>query len=232
MPSASDVEALRSANRELVRRVERDLNGFWSSLDLTRPERARDALLRFVPALTSAYGEAAAVVAADWFDAVRASEGVPGRFRAGLVEPFPAEFVESRVRFGAAHLFSADPGQTLAFLAGAVQEYALQPGRDTVTRAAVEDPEASGWERRATGASTCRFCRMLIGRGGVYRQGSVGFAAHGHCDCVAVPSWDPGAPEVPVSAYVASQSTVRMSAAQHARHTARVREYLAGMAGD
>lgn len=225
MPSASDVEALRAANRELVRRVERDLNGFWASLDLSKPERVRDALLRFVPALTTAYGDAAAVVAADWFDAVRASEGVPGRFRAGLAAAFPAEFVESRVRFGAGHLFTADPGQTLVFLAGAVQEYVLQPGRDTVARAAVEDPAASGWERRVRGDG-CRFCRGLASRGAVYRKETAGFASHGHCTCVAVPSWDPNAPEVPAAAYVASEKSAAMSPEQRKRHTARVREWL------
>lgn len=229
MPSANDVADLRTANRELVRRVERDLNGFWASLDLSRPERVRDELLRFVPALTTTYGEAAAVVAADWYDAVRAADGVAGRFTASLADPFPVEFVQSRVRFGAGHLFTDAPVQALAFLAGVVQEYALQPGRDTVSRSALADPAASGWERRATGATTCRFCRLLIGRGGVYRKESASFAAHGGCDCLAVPSWDPGAPEVPASAYVASERTSRMSPEQHERHTARVREYMASM---
>jgi hypothetical protein len=185
-------------------------------------------LLEFVPVLTSTYGDAAATVAADWYDDVRASEGVRGRFAATLADPFPAEAVEARVRFGASHLFTATPALMLPFLSGAVDEYVLQPGRDTIQRSAVADPAASGWHRQAS-AGACNFCRMLAGRGGVYRQETAAFAAHGNCGCVAVPSWDADAPEVPVEAYVASERTSRMSPEQKERHTARVREYLAAM---
>lgn len=228
MPSQSDAARLRAANIALVDRVQRDLNGFWGSLDLSKPERVRDALLRFVPVLTTAYGDAAAVVAADWYDELRASEGVQGRFAALMADTFPVEYVAQRVRFGAQHLFTEQPDQTRVFLADAVQEYVLQPGRDTVARSALADPQGSGWHREVRGDG-CRFCRMLAGRGGVYREATAGFASHGGCNCVAMPSWDANAPEVPVSAYVASEKTAAMTPEQHARHTARVREYLAAM---
>ena len=52
MPSRADVEALRSSQSGLVLLARRDLEAFWASLDLTRPETARDALLEFLPALT------------------------------------------------------------------------------------------------------------------------------------------------------------------------------------
>lgn len=205
MPTASDVEALRRAQRALSRAVERDLSGLWASLDLNRPERARDELLVAVPALTTAYGAGAAVVSADWYDAVRIEEGVTGRFSARMADPFPTEYVQDRVRFGARHLFTETPAQMLPFLSGAVQEYALQPGRDTIQQSTAADPQAVGWHRE-TRAGACKFCVMLAGRGGVYfKEKSASFAAHGNCMCVAVPSWDANAREVPVSAYVASE---------------------------
>lgn len=40
-----------------------------------------------------------------------------------------------------------------------------------------------GYARRAEGASTCDFCRMLATRGPVYTQDTAGFRAHGFCDC-------------------------------------------------
>lgn len=191
MPSATDVAELRGANSELARRVEADLAKFWSSLDLNKPERARDELLRFVPDLTTTYGDAASLVAADWYDAVRATEGAQGRFAAEQAEAFAREWVEDRVRYGARHLFTDDPDQMLAFLSGAVQEYTLQPGRDTISRSAVRDPAAVGWQRHVRG-SACEFCRMLAGRGAVYRSDTVRFESHGHCHCVPVPEWATG----------------------------------------
>lgn len=228
MPTASDAATLRRAHARIAGLAERDLDRFWATLDLSRPERARDQLLDFVPALTTVYGEAAAVVAADWYDELRAAEGVRGRFTSVMAAPFAVDAVQARVRFGAAHLFTDTPDAMKPFLSGAVQKYVLQPGRDTVAVSAVEDPVASGWQR-VTQGETCRFCVGLAARGAVYRQESAAFAAHGHCDCTAVPSWDPDAPEVPVEAYVASRRTSGMSPEQKEAHTARTREWIASL---
>lgn len=188
MPAPSDVAQLRDANTELSARVQRDLSQFWGALDLSKPEAARDELLRFIPSLTTVYGQAASTVAADWYDAMRAVEDVAGRYAAEQAEAFAREWVEGRVRYGARHLFTDDPDQMLHFLDGAVQEYALQPGRDTITRAAIRDPDARGW-RRAVSPGACDFCHTLAGRGAVFSAGTVDFLAHGNCNCVPVPHW-------------------------------------------
>lgn len=215
MPTRAEVEVLRQAQAELAGRAEADLTAYFESLNLDRPEAARDGLLETVPALTTAYGLAAATVAADWYDAVRADAGVGGRFRARMGDPFPAEFVQRRVRFGASHLFTERPADMLPFLTSAANEYVLQPGRDTVTMSTARDPKASGWQRVTTGARTCDMCGFLAARGAVYRsERSASFATHGHCDCVASPSWDPSAPEVPSRVYEASPRVSRMSAEQ------------------
>jgi hypothetical protein len=165
------------------------------------------------------------VVAADWYDELRAAEVVRGRFESILAPTVPVEFVEKEVRFGAQHLFTSDPNQTLAFLAGVASKYVLQPGRDTIATSTARDPAASGWHRE-TRHNSCDFCRLLAGRGGVYKEATADFAAHHHCHCVAVPSWDADAPEVDVKQYVASQRTSTMSEAQREAHRERVREYL------
>src|SRR5690625_6174612 len=54
----------------------------FRSVDLRNPKRARDRLLVEVPQLTTAYGEQAALLAADWYDELRYLERVPGRYRA------------------------------------------------------------------------------------------------------------------------------------------------------
>jgi len=224
----TDVATIRQANASIEALALRDLRAFWASLDLSRPERARDALLEFLPVLSSQYGEAAAVVAADWYDELRSAAGVPSRFRAVMAAPVPAEAAVAQVRFGARHLFTDTPQQMLTFLEGVASKYVLQPGRDTVQLSAAADPAARGWHREVR-AGACDFCRLLAGRGGVYTEKSVRFAAHHNCHCVAVPSWDASAPEVPVSAYVASRRTSEMSPAQRAEHNRRLRDYMSSL---
>jgi len=231
MATSADVAVLREANGAIETLVLGYLRDFWASLDLSRPEAARNALLEFVPVLTAEYGGLAAATAADWYDNLRASERVPGQFRAVLAEPMPAQYVEQRVRYGARHLFTDTPGQMLNFLDGAVQEYTLQPGRDTVRESSLADPQAVGWHRETRPSqsfvSGCRFCRMLAGRpGDVYKRATAVFAAHGDCKCVAVPSWDADAQEVPVEVYKASERTSKMTAEQKAEHNRAIREYL------
>lgn len=228
MPSLPDGERLRRVQARIAELVARDLEAFWGSLDLRRPELAREALLDFVPDLVEQYGLGAAAVAAEWYDEQRAARGVAGRFEAIAAAPTSADAVEQMVRFGAQHLFTDDPGQTLAYVQQRATKHALQPGRDTITLSSDRDPFAAGW-RRVTRAGSCKFCRMLADRGAVYRESTVHFASHGACNCAAVPAWDRDAPEVDVRAYVASQRTSSMSPRQREAHTARVREYLAGM---
>lgn len=229
MATAADVERLRQANQAVETLALRALREFWASLDLNRPEAVRDALVEFLPALTGQYGEIAAVVAADWYDELREAADVRSRFSAVMASPVPAEAAVAQVRFGAQHLFTPTPQQTLTFLEGTTSKYVLQPGRDSVAESTRLDPDAAGWHRE-TRHNACKFCRMLAGRGGVYHKESTAkFAAHHHCHCVALPSWDPDAPQVPVSAYVASERTSRMTPAQREAHTAMVRDFLAAM---
>lgn len=230
MPSAADAERLRQIQAGIRALVERDLTEFWSSLDLHRPEAAREALLDYVPYLVDQYGDSAAALAADWYDDVRAREQVPGRFRA-LAQPSPyLDAVSGTVRRAAEALFTGDPAATLGTMLGTTGKYVLAAGRSTITRSADRDPRASGW-RRITRPGACGFCRMLAGRGAVYKEATVHFAAHGgahggECNCAAVPDFDPDAPEVDVALYKASARTTRMSPAQKARHNELIRRAI------
>jgi len=231
--TAADVEAMRTLNDTLTARATAALAAFWDTLDLSSPVGARNALLEFMPALTDQYGEAAAILAADWYDALRGSEGVPGVYVATLAATVPEEVVVTRTRFGAGHLWTDNPSQALTFLLGVAQEYVLQPGRDTITQAAMADPAAYGWHRETRGSrsfpSGCKFCQMLAGRGDVYKQATAKFAAHNDCRCVAVPSWDANAREVSADAYVASErleSLRRQAAGEPVTLTTRRRRYL------
>ena len=240
MPSSADAELLRSLQADIRALVVRDLTAFFASIDLERPEAARDALLEYVPFLVATYGEQAASMAADWYDDVRAAESIGGRFRAAMTVPDESEAAEGLVRRAAGALFTDAPLAALPMIQGKAAMYAIEGARQTVMTATTRDPRSSGW-KRITRAGACRFCRMLAGRGAVYKESTVHFAAHGgaeggECNCAAVPSWDPDAPEVDVFLYEAS---ARMSGLRRAagngdkgaqrqidEHNARIRNYM------
>jgi len=223
--TATDVARLRRANDRIVRAVDRELRDLFAALPLNRPERARNALLEYLPVLTDRYGEAAAAVAAEWYDELRAAERVPGRFRATLAPLTAVEAVEGSVRYAAGHLFTDAPAAALGVLRGSLVRHVLDPGRGTVRLSTVRDPRTSGWQRIAR-ADGCRFCVMLAQRGAVYKDTTVDFASHDDCNCAAAPSWDPDAPEVDVRAYQVSRRTAHMSPEQREAHNARAREWM------
>lgn len=230
MVATAHIEKYRAGNSQIVDLFTADLHAVWQALDLGSPRQSRDVLFEVLPELTDIYGEQAAFIAAEWFEDLRTLERVPGTFSPSMAETVPREIVVSRVGYGARHLFTDQPGMTLPFLETALSEYVLQPGRDTIQRSSMEDPQAVGWHRETRPSesyhSGCGFCKMLAGRGGVYKRATANFAAHGNCQCVAVPSWDANAPEVPATAYEASKKTSKMSAAQKERHNSMIRAYV------
>lgn len=226
MPSTVDARSLRAGQAGVRALVVRDLTAFVNALDGSRPEQARDALLAFTPALVATYGQIAATMAADWYDLLRAEINIPGRFRAVDTVPDETVAVVETVRRAAGVLFTDDPSPLLTSLQGPLGKYALSGSRATILASTSADPRASGWTR-VTRAGACTFCKALAGRGAVYRRESVDFAAHGHCNCAAAPSWDPDAPEVDAQAYAASMRTSLMSDRQRQLHRARTRAWLA-----
>lgn len=204
MVSAADAQRLRASQAGIRVLVESDLADFFASLNLSRPESARDALLEFVPLLVETYGDSAAAVSADWYDDQRSLARVGGAYRASM-QPSPyLDSVEGTVRRAAGSLFTDVPTTALSILTPSVGKYVLAAGRQTIIRSTDRDPRASGWQR-VTRPGACDFCRLLHGRGGVYRESTVHFASHKDCGCAAVPSWDRSAPEVDVAAYEASK---------------------------
>src|SRR5690606_39520980 len=54
--------------------VDKDLEEFFASLDLSKPEFARDAMLEQVPVIIGSYSAMSAAVAADYYDELRSEE--------------------------------------------------------------------------------------------------------------------------------------------------------------
>ena len=152
-----------------------------------------NALNPLVQGVIATHYDMTAAEAAQYYGAARLVAGfrpapVPG---ADLDPEYLARVVGSMGSGMYRHyLKDAEPAQASVMardgLRGAGTRMVLLGGRETITKAATQDPEATGWERVLTPGS-CGFCAMLAGRGGVYTEASVGFRAHDHCRCVARP---------------------------------------------
>lgn len=175
---------LRSGVAALAILAERELAALWRVV--STPAEAQAALSDVLPALIDKYGTAAASLAADWYDDFREARGVAGRFTS-----FPADLddmgAQALAGWGASWLFRPEPDWATAesMTAGGLQRRIANAARSTITGSSVADPHAAGWKR--TGRGDCNFCRMLIGRGAVYRDASADFKAHDRCHCGAAP---------------------------------------------
>lgn len=171
-------------------RVSRDLAVLWRQALAEDALVTKAALLDLVPPLGDRFSLAAGALAADWYDDVRELAEVRGRFTAEPADLVDAARYEALVGWAIGPLFGSAPQPLVALskLDGGLQRIVANAHRDTITASSVRDPGARGWAR--AGAGGCDFCRMLIGRGGVYTQASADFEAHDHCHCVAAPEFD------------------------------------------
>ena len=233
MVSAAEAQKFREAQQGIRVLVDRDLNRLWSQVwgKDADPAHVRDLFLDRVPRLVERYGTDAASLAAQWYEVQREAAGVGGRF-AALPSGSPyLDVVEPAVRRTAGALWTPTPADMLTGLTAVIGKYVLAAGRQTIADNAGRDPKARGWGR-VTRRGACNFCRMLAGRGGVYTEASVHFAAHGDCNCAAAPNWDRNAPEVDVAMYQASQRTSRMTPEQRETHNARIQGWMAAHQGE
>lgn len=241
MISLAQVNQVRRAQNQVIGAATGDLTRVFRSLDLARPEMARDGLLEAYPAVASRYGDVASTVSAEWYEQVRRSE-IGGTFNARLAELPTEDRAIRNVRWAAGDLFTDAPHGTLDLLVGSLERMLGDAARQTTMENVKRDSRAAGWQRH-TQPGACGFCQMLHGRGGVYKRKTADFASHDNCRCTAAPSWDTDAPEVDVRTYEASESLASLqrrasdpnaapsdrAKAQEIieRHRARTREWIA-----
>lgn len=189
---------MREANQALAKLAQRDLMGFWYGLGTDDPIKLKAALLDFMPDLISTYGSAAAGLAADRYDELRADSVATGAFRAALADPLPDEQVEAVTRWAIGPAFGdkADPSAALTMLTDATQRLVRQQARNTVALNVERDPFGASYARVPKGKTTCAFCLMLASRGAVYGSKksaetirNSGKHYHTKCDCEAEPVW-------------------------------------------
>lgn len=186
---------LPAANDVVAAAVEAELRLLLGRVDFSDPVAAREVLFEVVPPLVAKWGDVAATVAAEWFEAFRVVEGVSGAFRAQLAAPVPVEQINARLGFAtreSGHLFAGRLVELGKFLSLIANEYALKPGHDTVMYNAMRDNAAFA---RVPEPGACKWCLMLASRGFVYSRRTVdqtkdGERYHGNCRCHAMPVYD------------------------------------------
>lgn len=163
MPTAAQAQQHHAELAALTALAASEVGAIWADLDTA--EAAREALLGLLPQLVLVYGEAAATLAADWYDDIRDTDGAVGRFTA-----IPAEVdvagADSLARWAVDPLFRAEPdwGAARSLVEGGLQRRIANADRDTITGSIDLDPAALGYARHAR-PDACAFCAMLATRG-------------------------------------------------------------------
>src|SRR5699024_3663886 len=181
MPTAAQINPLRSNLATVTRLARRELDAFWATLDKSRMVEGRRALEEFFPILVEQYGHVASIVAADWY------EDVYQEYSTLVDADVNTDQVNARMRWAIPEAFGEDSDAALSTLCLVNDALANQFGRDTVMSSAGSNGRA--FARVPTGAETCEFCLMLASRGFVYKtSSSAGELAkfHGDCDCAIV----------------------------------------------
>lgn len=201
MPSPSE---LRSGVAELAAVANDDLAALWDQVETAA--EARTALADLLPALVDVYGDAAAALAADWYDELRDEKEIRGRFTA-IAADTTDRGVHELAGWAVEPLAvnDTDWAAVRTRLYGGLQRRITDVARDTITLSSVADPGADGWQRVARGGG-CAFCRMLAGRGAVYTSRTADFSSHDSCHCVATVAWK--GMERPVKPYTPSEQTI------------------------
>ena len=222
----------RQAVADLTTLARRDLAAFWALVQDWPADQIRDALMDVLPALGDQYGDAAAELAASYFETARDRANARGSFAAVLPERPERARWEALARWGVDPLFAAEPDATAALsrVSGGLQRSIADQHRLTIVESSIADPAASGW-RRVARAGACGFCKVLAdrrsdGENGVYTEASVQFKSHDNCSCMASPSWASNVTKVIGVPFRYSQKKASWSAERKARENARMRDYI------
>jgi hypothetical protein len=189
-------EAQRQAQVQVRARALRDYLALWPLWAAGEEDEtgSLDALALASVALIWTYHRFSRSLAASYFTSFRAAERVRGSASPIIAPEVPREAIVGTLNLVGQQMYrdarrvGQDPRRAreaaLVRTSGTVTRLVLAGGRETIIESARADPEALGW-LRVTDSDPCPFCRLLAGRGPVYKKDTVGFCAHDHCTCAA-----------------------------------------------
>lgn len=210
MVSTKQARDFERAQRELSRLIERDIRRTWDALDAYTIEGKRDALLDLIPGLVNHYGDAAAAIAAEYFEQCVGEAAVIPAFDLG-------DTVAGSVRYGIGSAFEGRGEDAVSLIVSASQRHMLQFARSTMYESACAHDGV--YFARVPDPNACAFCRMLAARGAAYTSkrsatavttgAREGESFHDDCHCSVAAARDdselPYDPEKYYTEYVAAR---------------------------
>ena len=152
------------------------VSGKWGGVGLANI--SRDELIEFAYALATKYGEGAAALACEYYDAMAE---LSGAYLPAAVPAETATIAETGKAINGALKFSEDA----TYISNVVGRLVKQAGQDTTLQNSLRDGAQFAW---IPAGETCAFCLTLASRGWQYASKKAikgGHAEHIHsnCDC-------------------------------------------------
>lgn len=192
------------------------------------PDEARTYLMDVLPGWGERFEDAAASVAADLYEQQRVVAELDRVVPHQIVLAKPVE----KARWGILSSWGLEPVETdrnwgAAFkrIVGGAHRTIADAHRNTTMANATTDRGSRGWRRVGRGGSTCDFCRMLIGRGDVYKDSTVKFRSHDNCRCSAESAFH-SLDSAEMNAYVQSARKSGWTEGQRRRERERVNQFI------
>jgi hypothetical protein len=153
--------------------------------DRTIPEIAEQLRIA-MPAITTQFGEVAAIVSADNYNIDRSRANLSSEYVATPKPKEVATATQAAVGFGISQLSKQVPFETFqSTLAGSVQRLVLKGDRDTIEFNIVTDPDGTTYER-VPSFNACEFCLVMAAVVEVQRSSSFD-KYHNFCRCTLNP---------------------------------------------
>lgn len=194
----------------------RDVMSLWRGVDPTNLSGTFDTFARSATVITRARHGTSSGVAASYQEEFRRAERVAGRATVKLAPGLSALDALGAIRgAGLTGIINARKAgfspqaaaqRGLVKVLGATTRLVLGGGRQTILGTAVEDAQASRWQR-VTSGDPCAFCVMLA-VGGTFSADSADFEAHDHCSCSAEVAYEGSQPPLTSQALVSKWDDV------------------------
>lgn len=174
MPPPPEVQQQAARNAAIAALAARELAQLWPRVDWEHSVAAT-AVKTIYAAIVTRYGQAAAAVAAQFYDDVRRTQNTKGAFRAAPANHIPQIITDKAVQSAFLgrrdeHVHQATTSdlpleqRVPQRLDGSLQRHVLQAGRDTIAANVEADPEKPRYVRVPQGDTTCAFCVLLASR--------------------------------------------------------------------
>lgn len=206
MVSAEAAAGYDASQAQVVALAQREVNQVWLGIASLPAVAAKQQMVDLAVDIVTSFGPIAGSLAADFYEEIRQSEGVPTRFSAIVADVPAADRIAGSARWAAQPMFASkrpvldddgkvvdrldvapSPTDAQNRLLGSVQRHVQQAGRDTLFENGKRDRARPRWARRPD-SDPCKFCNMLASRGAVYLSAeTAGQFNDWHDDCNCQP---------------------------------------------